>query len=105
MNRRQRRRLQAHDASAKRIRELQHRVEQTGQPGVIHGLTDACRDCRASGDLVLPPGRRTVGHIWHDEAALLLPVSPTGNSPHVKGENMTDSNAPATNERNTHERR
>ena len=36
MNRRDRRRLKAHDPlSAQRIRELQHRVEQTGLPGII----------------------------------------------------------------------
>jgi hypothetical protein len=57
MNRRDRRRYQPRD----------HRVEQTGQPGRIHGLTGACRDCGATGDLVLLPGHRTIGHIWHDE--------------------------------------
>jgi hypothetical protein len=47
MNHRDRRRYKPRDPhSAKKIRELQHRVEITGQPGVIYGLTDACRDCR-----------------------------------------------------------
>ncbi len=68
MNRRQRRRYQARDPhSTRRIRELQHRVEQTGQPGIIYGLDGACRDCGATGAFVLLPGRRTVPHIWHDE--------------------------------------
>ncbi len=62
MNRRQRRQ----DRSAKKIRALQHRVEQTGRPGVIYGLTGACRDCQATGELVLLPGNRVVGHVYHD---------------------------------------
>lgn len=67
MNRRARRRPNARDPlSAKRIRELQHRVEQTGQPGRIYGLARACRDCQATGDLVLLPGKRAVGHVYHD---------------------------------------
>lgn len=37
-------------SSAQKIRDIQHRVEQTGQPGRIYGLTDACRDCTATGD-------------------------------------------------------
>lgn len=68
MNRRDRRRYKPRDPhSAERMRELQHRVEQTGLPGIIYGLTDACRDCVATGDLVLLPGRRVVPHVWHDE--------------------------------------
>jgi hypothetical protein len=68
MNRRQRRRLKARDPhSASPIRELQHRVETTGQPGLVCGLTDACRDCQATGELVLLPGRRVVGHVYHDD--------------------------------------
>ncbi len=68
MNRRDRRRSKARDPlSAQRIRELQHRVEQTGQPGIIAGLTHACRDCGATGELVLLPGRRVVGHVYHDD--------------------------------------
>ena len=69
MNRRDRRRqYKPRDPhSAQRIRELQHRVEQTGRPGIIHGLSGACADCTATGELVLLPGRRVVGHIWHDD--------------------------------------
>ncbi len=52
--------------SAKRIRELQHRVEQTCRPGLIHGLTGACRDCRATGISYSCPAA-AVGHIWHDD--------------------------------------
>ncbi len=79
MNRRQR--AQARDPlSAKRIRELQHRVEKTGQPGIIGGLTDACRDCGATGAFVLLPGQRSVGHIFHDDgcpaAAGITPWEP-----------------------------
>lgn len=68
MNRRDRRRLKSRDPlSAQRIRDLQHRVEQTGQPGLIAGLTDACRDCRATGEFILLPGRRVVGNVYHDD--------------------------------------
>ncbi|HTY35130.1 hypothetical protein [Mycobacterium sp.] len=67
MNGRQRR--HARDPqSVRKIRNLQDRVEQTGKPGILHGLTGACRDCHATGEIVLLPGRRhVVGHIWHDE--------------------------------------
>ena len=61
MNRRQRR-----ANSKRRIRQLEHKVETTGLPGIIGGLTDACRDCSATGDLVLLPGRQVIGHIYHD---------------------------------------
>jgi len=68
MSRRDRRRLQSRDQlSAQRIRDLQHRVETTGLPGIIHGLTDACRDCNATGELILLPGHQTVGQIWHGD--------------------------------------
>ncbi len=68
MNRSERRRSKARDPlSAQRIRELQHRVEQTGKPGVIYGLTEACRDCGATADIVLLPGQQAVSHIWHDD--------------------------------------
>lgn len=68
MNRRDRRRYKARDPlSAQRIRELQHRVDQTGQPGRIHGLTGACRDCQATGEFVLLPGRQIIGHVYHDD--------------------------------------
>jgi hypothetical protein len=81
MNRRDRRRSNPRDPhSAKRIRELQHRVEQTGRPGIIGGLTGACRDCTATADLVLLPGHRSVGNIWHDDgcpaAAGITPWQP-----------------------------
>jgi hypothetical protein len=67
VNRRDRRSKASDPLSAQRIRELQHRVEQTGQPGIIAGLTDACRDCTATGEFVLLPGRQTIAHIWHDD--------------------------------------
>ncbi len=63
MNRRQRRQ----DRSAKKIRALQHRVEQTGRPGVIYGLTGACRDCSAVGAIELHPGGQAVPHVFHDD--------------------------------------
>ena len=68
-NRRQRHAKARDPLSARKIRELQHRVEQTGRPGLIHGLTGACRDCTATGELVLLPGKRVVvvGHVWHDD--------------------------------------
>ncbi|MGO9352180.1 MAG: hypothetical protein ACLP3C_15650 [Mycobacterium sp.] len=60
------RRRQARDPhSTQRIRELQHRVNQTGQPGRIHGLTGACRDCTATGALVLLPGQLVIAHVFH----------------------------------------
>ena len=63
MNRRDRR---TQSRTTQRIRALEHRVETTGIPGIIHGLTDACRDCGADGALVLLPGSRVVGHVFHD---------------------------------------
>ena len=63
MNRRQRR---AQSRTAQRVRDLEHRVESTGKPGIIHGLTDACSDCHADGALVLLPGNLVVGHVYHD---------------------------------------
>ena len=68
MNRRQRRAAGRRAAtSSTRIRKLQHRVEATSLPGVIRGLTDACVDCRADGELVLLPGGDAVGRIYHDD--------------------------------------
>ena len=52
---------------AQRIRQLEREVEATGRPGIIHGLTHACRDCAASGSLLLLPGRRVIGQIYHDD--------------------------------------
>jgi hypothetical protein len=67
MNRRDRRRAQANDPrSARRIRDLQHRVETTGQPGLIHGLTHACRDCTGTGEFLLLPGRQVIASVFHD---------------------------------------
>jgi hypothetical protein len=68
MNRAQRRRnRQRKPPSAQQIRELERKVEATGQPGHIHGLTHACRDCHATGALTLLPGHRAIGHIYHDD--------------------------------------
>ena len=64
MNRAQRRRLSRHN-STRRIRNLDRRVDTTGQPGRVSGLNRACIDCGADGDLVLLPGRRAIGQIWH----------------------------------------
>ncbi|MCV7090209.1 hypothetical protein [Mycobacterium interjectum] len=67
MNRRQRR-AQARDPhSASKIRDLQHRVETTGRPGIIYGLDGACSDCSATGELHLFPGKKVIGHIFHDD--------------------------------------
>jgi hypothetical protein len=52
---------------AKQIRALQHHVETTGRPGLIHGLTGACTDCHATGDLVLLPGKLILPRIYHDD--------------------------------------
>jgi hypothetical protein len=49
------------------LRALQHRVESTGRPGIIHGLTDACRDCNADAEILVLPGRRIVPRIFHDD--------------------------------------
>ncbi len=67
MSRRDRRQAQRTDASTRRLRALERRVEATGKPGLIHGLTDACRDCTADGQLVLLPGKRIVGRVFHDD--------------------------------------
>jgi hypothetical protein len=53
--------------SAKRIRALQLRVETTGRPGVIRGLTGACRDCNADAEILVLPGRRLRPRIYHDD--------------------------------------
>ncbi len=66
MNRRDRRAQARDPRSASNIRELERRVEATGRPGLVYGLTDACRDCTATGDLVLHPGGRVVAHVHHD---------------------------------------
>ncbi|WP_326546098.1 hypothetical protein QGN32_20545 [Mycolicibacterium sp. ND9-15] len=67
MNRRQRRAKARDPRSARRIIELQHRVDTTGLPGVIHGLTDACADCTAEGAIILLPGGDAIGHVYHDD--------------------------------------
>lgn len=71
MNRKQRR-AASRRTSADRIRELQHSVEVTGVPGVIYGLTDACRDCHGDGEFILLPGRRVVGRVYHDDSCPVL---------------------------------
>lgn len=69
MNRSQRRRHQRrNDSSAQRIRDLERRVEATGRPGRITGLTDACRDCTATGEFTLLPGKRVIGRVFHDDS-------------------------------------
>lgn len=66
MNRRQRR-ANRHHISTQRIRQLERKVEATGLPGTITGLTDACRDCTADGAFTLLPGGYVIGHVFHDE--------------------------------------
>ncbi|HWT47235.1 MAG TPA: hypothetical protein VN255_01155, partial [Mycobacterium sp.] len=69
----QRRRYTRRDPhSAQKIRELQHRVESTGRPGVLYGLTGGCRDCGATAELLLLPGHLVVGHIYHDDGCPAL---------------------------------
>jgi hypothetical protein len=67
VNRAQRRAASRRDSSARRIVQLQNRVETTGLPGRIYGLTDACVDCHADGELILLPGHRVVGQVFHDD--------------------------------------
>ena len=68
MNRRDRRRHKPRDPlSGQRIRALQHRVEQTGRPGIIYGLTGACRDCQGTGTITLLPDGRALGDIYHGD--------------------------------------
>ena len=67
MNRKQRRQAQRTDATTRRIRALERRVESTGLPGLIHGMTDACRDCTAGGELILLPGNRMISRVFHDD--------------------------------------
>jgi hypothetical protein len=55
------------DHPAGQIRALQHRVEATGRPGVIRGLTGACIDCGADAEIVLLPGKAIVPRIRHDD--------------------------------------
>lgn len=68
MNRAQRRRRDRRDDElTRRVRALERRVEQTGRPGYINGLTDACVDCSADGGIVLLPGKRVIHRVFHDE--------------------------------------
>jgi hypothetical protein len=67
MNRQQRRRQAQRNRSTERIRELERRVETTGLPGRIHGLTDACADCNADGELILLPCNKVLARIYHDD--------------------------------------
>lgn len=71
MNRKQRRAAQGRQCSTK-ILDLQRRVEQTGRPGLVTGLTDACRDCHADGELILLPGQKIVGQIYHSDGCPAL---------------------------------
>jgi len=66
MNRHQRRAKARDPHSVQRIRDLQDRVEHTGQIGIITGLSDACRDCGADGELTLLPGGLIISEIFHD---------------------------------------
>ena len=59
-------------ALAAKIARLQHLVDQTGQPGVIHGLTDACVDCTADADLTLLPGGHIIAEVYHDNGCPAL---------------------------------
>jgi hypothetical protein len=72
VNRKQRRAAHRRQCSAKQIRALERRVEQTGLPGVIRGLTDACVDCDAGGSLILLPGNRVVGQVYHSDSCPAL---------------------------------
>ena len=68
MNRKQRRRHKPRDPySASKIRALQHRVNATGRPGRIDGLTGACRDCPADGAFILLPGGALIAEVFHSE--------------------------------------
>ncbi|BBX16960.1 hypothetical protein CRI77_25035 [Mycolicibacterium duvalii] len=67
MSRRQRRQHARTHPAAAQIQQLRARVNATGQPGVLSGLTDACRDCRADGQLILLPGDRIISQIFHDD--------------------------------------
>jgi len=41
-------------------------AEASGKPLVIYGLTDACRDCNATGSLARLPGGQILASIFHD---------------------------------------
>lgn len=64
MNRRQRRAARA-NPSTRRILKLQHEVERTGQIGVVYGLTGGCSDCDADAEILVLPGHRVTGVIYH----------------------------------------
>jgi hypothetical protein len=66
---------------ARRIRALQYRVETTGRPGVIRGLTGACTDCTGTGEILVLPGRRLLPRIFHDAHCPVL-VGATEWQPH-----------------------
>lgn len=66
MNRRDRRNAHRGHPLTRQLRALERRVESTGRPGVLHGLTGACRDCTAEGELVLLPGNLVISRVFHD---------------------------------------
>ena len=68
MNRKERRASSRRQHSVQRIRDLQHRVETTGLPGIIEGLHSACRDCSADGSFILLPGRQVIARIYHSDS-------------------------------------
>ena len=72
MNRKQRRQARNTDPMARRLRALERRVESTGLPGLIHGMTDACRDCTAGGRMILLPGGRVIAQVFHDDGCPAL---------------------------------
>jgi len=67
MNRHQRRAKARDPHSARKMRELQDRVNRTGRPGRIYGLIDACVDCHATAEIVVLPSGQPIAHVFHQD--------------------------------------
>lgn len=64
MHRDQRRHNHRRQCTAAMLK-LQKRVEASGEIGVSHGLTGGCRDCDGDAAIVVMPGHRAIGHVFH----------------------------------------
>ena len=67
------------------ICQLEHKVEFTGRPGIIHGLTSAS-GLRRRRRACLLPGVDAIGHIYHDDHFELLAASHVAAHPLDEGE-------------------
>lgn len=89
MNRRQRRRAERNSPGRRvqrALAQLQAASDADGRPWILHGMTEACVDCGATGSLSGQSGRRTVRFdVEHDPgcpaAAGITPWAPVELTP------------------------